>query len=58
MNFRYFKLFAISIFSLGIISCTALEPQFIDVDDTVLIEGSMSKDEILKILGRIKKKSG
>jgi hypothetical protein len=52
MNFRYIKLFAISIFSLGIISCTALEPQFIDVDDTVLIEGSMSKDEILKILGR------
>ena len=33
-------------------SCAAFERQFIDVDDTLLIESGMTKQETLKIIGK------
>ena len=44
--------FLFIIISLFLTSCTAFEKQFIDVDDTLVIKGGMSKTDILKVIGK------
>ena len=46
------KLISLISLSLVLISCTAYEKQFIDVDDTLIIKGGQSKKEILDMLGK------
>jgi len=46
------KLISLISLSLVLISCTAYEKQFIDVDDTLIIKGGHSKKEILDMLGK------
>ena len=44
--------FLFIIISLILTSCTAFEKQFIDVDDTLVIKGGMSKNDVLKVIGK------